>query len=68
VLKQEKDWKELPVDMLVLGFHFLQNFWLFWGYERLIGYGWLPFKTSFQGLVFQVMSWFSLKNESHLQK
>jgi hypothetical protein len=26
VLKQEKDWKELPVDMLVLGFHFLQNF------------------------------------------
>ena len=26
VLKQENDWKELSVDMLVLGFHFLQNF------------------------------------------
>jgi hypothetical protein len=25
VMKQENDWKELPVDMLVLGFHFLQN-------------------------------------------
>jgi hypothetical protein len=23
VLKQENEWKELPVDMLVLGFHFL---------------------------------------------
>ena len=26
VLKQENEWKELPVDMLVLGFHFLQTF------------------------------------------
>jgi hypothetical protein len=25
VMKQENDWKELPDDMLVLGFHFLQN-------------------------------------------
>jgi hypothetical protein len=26
VMKQENDWKELPDDMLVLGFHYLQNF------------------------------------------
>jgi hypothetical protein len=47
VLKQENDWKELPVDMLVLGFHFFffTKLWLFWGYGRLIGCGRLPFKT-----------------------
>jgi hypothetical protein len=26
VLKREKDWKELPVDLLALGFYYIQNF------------------------------------------
>ena len=26
ILKQEQEWEELPVDMMVLGFHFLQSF------------------------------------------
>ena len=26
VLKRENDWKELPVDLLTLGFYYIQNF------------------------------------------
>ena len=39
VLKQENDWKELSVDMLVLGFHFLQNLDYFEVMRGLSGVG-----------------------------
>jgi hypothetical protein len=39
VMKQENDWKELPDEMLVLGFHFLQNFDYFEVVRGLSGVG-----------------------------
>ena len=47
VLKQENEWQELPVNMLVLGFHFLRNYE---NYEILIvlsGTGNYHLKTGF---------------------
>lgn len=47
VLKQENDWKELPVDMLALGFHFLQNFDHYEILRGLAGVGDYHLKTEF---------------------
>ena len=47
VLKQQNNWKELPVDMFVLGFHFLQNFDYFEVTKGLSGMGDYHLKPEF---------------------
>ena len=47
VLKQENEWKELPVDMLVLGFHFLQTFEHFEIMRGMAGIGDYHLKAEF---------------------
>jgi hypothetical protein len=46
-MKQENDWKELPVDMLVLGFHFFKNFDYFEVMRGLSGVGDYHLKPEF---------------------
>ena len=46
-LKQENEWKKLPVDMLVLGFHFLQTFEHFEIMRGMAGIGDYHLKAEF---------------------